>query len=135
MSDGVTQTILAGDPSGRLGNCLQAAIATLLELPLDAVPHFAESSGDWVAEMVQFARQRGHRIVWRSDGDRPDFGLMFGPTIRSAELTHAVAIRHGQVWDPHPSRIGLTAESTYVDWAPSVSVVSVLPEETPGGTP
>lgn len=135
MSDGVTQTILAGDPSGRLGNCLQAAVASLLGLPLDGVPHFAESPGDWVAEMVQFAREHGHHIVWRGNGDRPDFGLVFGPTVRSAELTHAVAVRNGQVWDPHPSRAGLTAESTYIDWVPSILAVSVLPEETPGGTP
>lgn len=38
----VMQTILHGDPDGRAGNCLQAAVASLFDLPLDAVPHFYE---------------------------------------------------------------------------------------------
>lgn len=126
MTTGVTQTILAGDPSGRLGNCLQAAVATLLSLPLDQVPHFAECPWDWVKEMVDFAREHGHQIVWRTTGDRPSFGLVFGPSIRGTDVTHAVAVVDSQEWDPHPSRAGLTAESTYVDWI--LSEASVRPE-------
>jgi hypothetical protein len=117
--NGVTQTIFAGDQSGRLGNCLQAAIATLLGLPLEEVPHFAECPWDWVHEMVGFAREHGYQIVWRTGGDRPTFGLVFGPSVRSADTTHAVAVVDGEVWDPHPSRAGLTAESTYVHWVVS----------------
>lgn len=116
---GVTQTILAGEIPGRQGNCLQAAIATILVLPLDDVPHFAESAGDWVEDMVTFGRRHDYRIVWRgADGPVPDLGLAFGPTVRSADITHAVAVMDGRIWDPHPSRAGLTAVSTYVDWLP-----------------
>ena len=119
---GVTQTILAGTP-GRQGNCIQAAVATLLSLPLDEVPHFAESDGDWVEDMVAFARKHGHSIVWRHGGPpAPAQGLAFGPTIRSADITHAVAIVDAEVWDPHPSRAGLTSVSTYVDWVPAGEV-------------
>lgn len=120
MTAGVTQTIFAGDPSGRMGNCLQAAVATLLGLPLDDVPHFAESTADWVEDMVWFARSNGFAIVWRGGGEPPQFGLAFGPTVRSADIKHAVAVVNGEVWDPHPSRAGLTQATTYVAWVPSV---------------
>jgi hypothetical protein len=117
---GVTQTILAGQIPGRQGNCLQAAIATILNLPLNDVPHFAEAAGDWVQDMVTFGREHGYRIAWRGgDGPQPDLGLAFGPTVRSVDITHAVALVDGRMWDPHPSRAGLTAVTTYVDWLPT----------------
>lgn len=120
MTELVTQTILAGQIPGRQGNCLQAAIASLLGLPLDDVPHFAESTGDWVEDMVAFAGVHGFNIVWRGNiGPAPKCGLAFGPTVRSADITHAVAIVDGEIWDPHPSRAGLTSVSTYVDWVPA----------------
>lgn len=40
----VDQTILHDPQTGAIGNCMQAAIASLLDLPLDAVPHFAALS-------------------------------------------------------------------------------------------
>lgn len=114
--NGVTQTILAGTP-GRMGNCLQAAVATLLGLPLDAVPHFVELDESWSEALAEFARQHGYATVW-TDGlyPPPDFGLAFGPTVRSTDVVHAVAIVDGHVWDPHPSRAGLTTASTYIAW-------------------
>jgi hypothetical protein len=39
-SDQVVQTILAGREDGVPGNCVQAAVASYLEVPIDAVPHF-----------------------------------------------------------------------------------------------
>ena len=116
----VTQTILLGDPSGRPGNCLQAAVASLLDLPLDAVPHFAESTGDWVEDFVGFVRDHGYGITWHgSSHEPPAVGLAFGFTNRSAER-HAVVYRDGQMaWDPHPSRDGLTSVMTYVHFQPA----------------
>jgi hypothetical protein len=114
VTAGVTQTILAGDPSGRPGNCLQAAVATLLNLPLDRVPHFVESGDDWLTEMIVFAETRGYRTEWRTKDEPLTFGLMFGPTVRSADLHHAVAVVDGVMWDPHPSRAGLTEAFTYI---------------------
>lgn len=121
--EGVTQTILAGTP-GRQGNCLQAAVATLLGLPLDDVPHFVESPGDWVQDMVTFAREHGYRLEWRTKDEPITFGLLFGPTVRSADLHHAVAVINGEVWDPHPSRAGLTATTTYIRFVPIVESAS-----------
>jgi hypothetical protein len=48
------------------GNCYQAALASLLELPLEAVPdpsaamlRSAEDGSDWMAEVTQWLRDRG----------------------------------------------------------------------------
>ena len=41
MTAAVDQTIFVGDPQ-RPGNCVAACVATLLDLPLDRVPHFIE---------------------------------------------------------------------------------------------
>lgn len=120
--EGVTQTILAGTP-GRQGNCLQAAVATLLGLPLDDAPHFAEIDS-WSQALADFAHMSGYATVW-TDGERrpPALGLAFGPTVRSADITHAVAVINGRIWDPHPSRAGLTAVTTYVAWKPLADLI------------
>lgn len=111
----VTQTILLGDPSGRPGNCLQAAVASLLDLPLDAVPHFVESTGDWVEELAAFGRDHGYDVTWHGyDQEPPTVGLAVGGTNRSSEK-HCVVYRDGGVvWDPHPSHDGLTSIAGYV---------------------
>lgn len=103
----VTQTILEPDPQGRPGNCLQAAVASLLDLDLDEVPHFAEHQHDWVLCLRGFAALHGYD-VWRRNPDRDvPFGIGAGKTVRGT--THAVVWRDGAMaWDPHPSRVGLT---------------------------
>ena len=118
----VAQTILLNDPSGRPGNCLQAAVASLLDLELDAVPHFAESTGDWWQDMEMFAQEHGYTMTqFGPSHEPPVFGLAFGFTNRSSER-HAVVYRDGvMVWDPHPSRDGLTTVRTYVDFDPIAS--------------
>jgi len=112
----VTQTIMVGDGSELPGNCLQAAVASLLELDLDAVPHFALHA-DWLEQLVEFATQRGYRIVYRwphKGAQEPEFGLIFGQSVRG--VLHAVVITNGQIWDPHPSRDGLVSVANYVVW-------------------
>lgn len=100
---GVTQTITVGDGSGRPGNCLQAAVASLLGLQLEEVPHFLETD-DWSRSLTDFARARGWRI--RYDDQSPTFGLVFGRSPR--DEMHAVVYRdHHMAWDPHPDRTGL----------------------------
>lgn len=109
----VTQTILMGDPSGVPGNCLQAAVATLVDAPLRCVPHFAEFH-EWEPVMRRFAEQYGYAV--RDVQNVPHFGLIFGRTVRSDTEAHAVAVLSGQIWDPHPSRAGLTRPLRYLAW-------------------
>jgi hypothetical protein len=110
----VTQTITVGDGSGIIGNCLQAAVASLLDLDLDAVPHFGLHD-DWLERLVDFAGERGYTIRYRPPDEPPAFGLAFGPSPRG--VAHAVVVVDGAiVWDPHPSRAGLTSVSNYIRW-------------------
>lgn len=42
------------------GNCLQASLASILELPLDSVPHFANiDSDDWWQQLQTWCKQYG----------------------------------------------------------------------------
>lgn len=110
----VVQTITIGDGSGRPGNCLQAAVASLLDLDLGHVPHFVEHD-DWLERLVDFGAERGYRVAYRAHPVA--FGLAFGRSPRNA--AHAVVCLDGEiVWDPHPSRDGLVSISNYVEWAP-----------------
>jgi hypothetical protein len=107
----VTQTIMVGDGSGREGNCLQAAVASLLDLPLDNVPHFLESP-DFENTMVTFAAQHGYKIRY-SWTTPPEFGLAHGPSPRG--VSHAVVYRDSEfAWDPHPDRSGLLRATQFV---------------------
>lgn len=106
----VTQTIMVGDGSGLPGNCLQAAVASLLELDLDEVPHFAVHD-DWLERLVDFVNERGYSLT--SQAERPASGLAFGPSPRG--VSHAVVIAEDENWDPHPSRDGLVSVSLYLN--------------------
>lgn len=117
----VTQTILA-DPDlaaqGVYGNCLQAAVASVLNLPLDAVPHFVLFTW-WPAALELWARGRGLLTVVEQTDMIPDrLCIVGGKSPREGD--HAVVGQHGRiVWDPHPSRTGLASirDVTYfVPW-------------------
>lgn len=121
----VTQTITIGDGSGRPGNCLQAAVASLLDMKIDEVPHFAECDAgeDWLERLVAFGAEHSYRVLYRPEP--VPFGLAFGQSPRNA--SHAVVVIDGKiVWDPHPSRDGLVSVSNYVEWAPLDEVLYVV---------
>lgn len=78
MADGITQTILASEGDTNqldrvFGNCMQAAIATYFEKPLDWVPHFAQFAGldlllafpggRGTADMVRRCEKAGVEVV------------------------------------------------------------------------
>lgn len=110
----VDQTIVVGDDSGLPGNCLQAAVASLLDLDLAAVPHFILHA-DWLERMVAFGAAWGYRVLHRPASAPVAFGLAVGPSPRG--VIHAVVCIDGQlVWDPHPSRDGLISVSNYYTW-------------------
>lgn len=103
MTTEVTQTIL-DSPDGPLGNCLQAAVASFLELDLDEVPHFVLHK-DWARHLRLFAERRGYDLDCAS-AISPRTGVAVGPTVRGTH--HAVVVENEvMVWDPHPSRAGL----------------------------
>ncbi|MDT0435624.1 MULTISPECIES: hypothetical protein [Streptomyces] len=102
----MTQTILHDDPAGRPGNCLQAVVASLLELPLHTVPHFAAGGEDWLERLVGFCHGHGYALYTVPDGAPCPYGMAWGLSPRG--------VRHAVCWeadhmshDPHPSRAGL----------------------------
>lgn len=103
----ITQTILYDRDRPEVpGNCVQAAVASLLDMPLDAVPHFA-TFDLWLSAMRLWAR--GHELAMHHEPTSviPDRScLVSGKSPRG--VTHAVVADAGKVvWDPHPSRAGL----------------------------
>ena len=110
----LAQTVLDTGDESRPGNCLQAAVASLLDLPLGAVPHFVQVEADggdhWMDGLVAFARGRGERLepVWDQSPAGPgEHYLRFGRTVRGTY--HATVYLDGELaWDPHPSGAGLS---------------------------
>ena len=94
---------------GTRGNCLQAAVASILDLPLAAVPNFmdADSAHGFWAAYEEFLRARGFEYIELPGNHCPDcFYLASGSSPRGVK--HAVIMRDGKlVHDPHPSRAGI----------------------------
>ena len=113
--DGVTQTILGrgpefGEPTS---NGMQAALATVFGLPLDAVPHFPDTepnAGWWDRMNAWLAEHYGVVLVSCTAGtwEVPRvLHLTQGNTVR--DVPHVVVAFGGQLLhDPHPSRAGLS---------------------------
>ena len=106
----------------REGNCLQACIASLFEMPLEDVPHFV-LKGDWVKTLdnwlaqfdlqsvdidLEYMRQQGGDM-WKPYG----YHLICGKSPRT-DCEHAVVGYGGKmVFDPHWDGEGLEIEKTW----------------------
>ncbi|MFJ4787579.1 hypothetical protein [Streptomyces sp. NPDC088794] len=102
----VTQSILHDDPRGRPGNCLQATVASLLELPLLSVPHFIAEGAGWFELMDAFCRVQGHSLDVLPVDAYCAYGMAWGVSPRG--VRHSVCWADGRMsHDPHPSRAGL----------------------------
>lgn len=105
-----TQTIFVDDPRGIPGDCMRTAVASLLDLPTDAVPHFAlfDAPGAWYDAFTLWLQGRGLKIkpLRRDDVDRPCLAIGMSP--RGVE--HVVVWgASGLLHDPHPSQSGIEA--------------------------
>lgn len=98
---GVDQDILVENDG--FGNCLQAAVASIIEVPLNAVPNF-KLFGDWYDRMEEFLNEKGFEIFDEPMED--EYALAFGVSPRGNK--HAVVLLNDNVaHDPHPSRGGV----------------------------
>jgi hypothetical protein len=110
------------------GNCLQAALASLLDLPLDEVPPFVQDHVDhdgdsvnewhWWNRMLLWLRDRGLGVTSAGvcDPEPGEYVLAMGPSPRGKGIHHVVINRDGQLaHDPHPDATGLVnVESIYM---------------------
>lgn len=129
----ILQTVLYGDNAIGTGNCVAAAMASILEIPLWMMPPWEVmfARPDWNARRKQWLNQMfgldyvvmwpskkkpGHYVnsSWEDDSglvymdakDLPEFYIACGPTERGSH--HAVVYSHGAlVHDPHYSGAGL----------------------------
>jgi hypothetical protein len=113
----VDQDIFVNDPQGRPGNCLQACVASILELPLNEVPHFVTVPDDtWFDQMVKWIESRGYAL-YDSDGLSCDEDYVFAIGKSPRGVSHVVIYHKGEmVHDPHFSRAGITD----IKWSASI---------------
>lgn len=106
-------------PEGK-GNCLQACIASILELPLEAVPHFAlwydspnwhEKLNGWLiqtAGVYEITVQANQMYLETIYG----YALLNGLSERG--IMHSVVIFNGEmVHDPYPNGKGIITPESY----------------------
>lgn len=124
----VTQQILHGEGEEN-GDCLRAAVASLLCLSIDQVPHFLSKDNEnredhWWDLMSRWLHARGLTMVnvpyredWVSDWLRNAYYLLAGPSPRFPKELHQVVARGTEVvHDPHPDRTGILPPNKYHDW-------------------
>lgn len=126
----IDQEFIHAPENGQYGDCQRAVIASLLDLPIEAVPHFLqEADGDpetYWKKLQGFVRSHGFvylTVPARSGvsffGDDGEiYHEISGPSPRGNGVSHAVVGCNGQiVFDPHPSRAGLTGDPATWDHA------------------
>lgn len=111
----VDQEFLHDAKNNVIGDCFRACIASILEVPIDAVPHFVLLGSRWSKVMNGYLEALSKDIEWVK-GTPPD-GVWAIATVKSPrfldgqrELLHSVIWRDGKVvHDPHPSRASMNA--------------------------
>lgn len=98
------------------GNCFEASIASILEIPIEQVPDFQSTNdaGPWMDEFNEWLRLFGLQAVHLEPAER-NMELVRDccceATIRSPRmywLYHSVVVKNGVViHDPHPSKESL----------------------------
>jgi hypothetical protein len=122
----VDQTRFGSKVVAEYGDCLAACVASVFEVPLAEVPHFAQVHGPnpldgpvWWLAMGEWAAERGYALTYHEGcvprdfaGDPSDpverFALGVGQSPRGDWLHTVVIDLDGNVaHDPHPSRSGI----------------------------
>jgi len=108
--------------TGRHGNCQQAALASLLDLPLDDVPDFCNNGhrDHWYESMCLWLLGRGkmHIAYPECDEQWPPIQALIGKGLyycisgpNEDGIGHVVIYQFDKmVWDPNPSRRGVATK-------------------------
>ena len=126
----VKQTIYNQSVNG-VGNCLQACIASIFELPLSEVPNFIEyerGNSENLQAMIEWLKPMGFKplTLWFADWNDlnnwkpPGYHMIYGYSERG--IKHAVVGYQGEmVFDPHPDNTGLSTVDSYTVFVASLS--------------
>jgi hypothetical protein len=107
----VMQTKIHSEDSVGNGNCLTAALASILELPLWMVPQFEDmADGTWKGRVSKWLELFFHKKLIETEGhdvdNLPEFYIACGRSNR--DYVHAVVYRNGVLChDPHYSGEGI----------------------------
>lgn len=101
----------------KTGNCLQACIASILEIPLDRVPNFMLEDDLTTALdsfLAQFRLVSITLVASQVSGWEPTGFHLIGGASPRGEVGHSVVGHNGEmVHDPHPSGDGLRTVEDY----------------------
>ena len=129
----VDQTKFMETSADGRGDCLRACIASVLDLPSEAIPDFS-ADGTYIHGAMRWLKARGYtslRIDWTGDGYEQHqyfscdhYVILSGKSPRSTtenRSNHAV-VAHAMGWgfkidhDPHPSHAGLAGNPDFMLW-------------------
>lgn len=119
----VTQRIV-GRPNE--GDCLAAAVASVLELELDEfAPLISAPESEWWPILEGLLKRRGFKPIGvMNDPPRfapPGYAIAVGPAPLHRESSHAVVALDGEiVHDPHPNKTGLESIRYWIVFMPIV---------------
>jgi len=111
----VDQTVLHDPERGKTGNCFSAVLSSLLDVPVEDIPVFAEHD-DWLPRLQKWLKQYG--LCFLSIGADSEWlerigvsGLhhdLAGKSPRHEGVHHATVGKDGVLlFDPHPSKQGI----------------------------
>jgi len=118
----VDQMYLHDPDNGVSGDCFRACVASVLELPIEEVPHFV-STDDWIACTQQWLKEKGLQFIEVQYNSMMFdhfklyglYHMMTGPSPRFPGSLHCCVALDGKiVHDPHPDRSGLAGSED--DW-------------------
>jgi hypothetical protein len=108
----VDQTVFHAETTK--GNCLRAAIASILEIDIESIPRFEEMGEQWFVEFRKWSRLHGHGEVQVYHHSVPPQGLSIVAGMSPRGIDHSCVALNGEIaHDPHPSRSGLVEIERY----------------------
>ncbi len=112
------------------GNCFSACVASLLELPIEEVPHFGSDDTWWATFQAWLKTRDLYAVLFKVDSDEqrpPGLHIVSGRSPRHSALHAVVGEGAKIVHDPHPSRDGLVSIDDVVLLVPFDPQVVLLP--------
>ncbi len=122
----VNQSILHDPENGKNSDCHRACIASVLELPIEMVPHFEDMEPrEGMREQLKLLASHKYTLyrIYGNPamGDHPDtqyyeceYYFAVGASPRDRNLSHQVVCCGGKiVHDPHPDKSGLASISHF----------------------
>lgn len=100
------------------GDCFNACLASIMELPLERIPEFQKMGSSWFVPFLEFLHEQRYEYLGTKYGEEKirayrggidGYYIVGGGSPRGFSRGHAVVFKDGEmVHDPHPDSTGLT---------------------------